>query len=479
MEDPVSGMRPHPDLTALERYRDVVPDWMAFSACIRTPLPMCAWLHPMRSAPEGFLEEDGFVLSPINWHPGGFRITRLPAVIDSLAYRAGLLHIQEEAAMLAVRMLAPEPGERVLDLCAAPGNKTAEIAIAMGGTGLVVANDRSGGRTNVLRTTADRLGLTNLAITIADGRRGPWKPESFDRVLADVPCSCDGTVRKHPSAVAATGPDARRRLTSVQGELLDAAVHACRPGGRIVYATCAFAPEENEGVVSSAIERFDGAIVATPIDIHGLHTRPGLDAFDGHSFLGELRHARRVWPGDMDAGGFFAVALEKTRSTAPESEAAELRPKEPDAQAEAIAQDVASWFGLSDTWIGTARFTGRGGKYVAAASTEAYTAGPGLGALCGIPVIRLNAVPPKPMTQFGLIAGRRATRQIVDVDRETAHRYCSRQDCMIEAGSAERGYVIVRTRGVPLGIGRLRRDGRSLESLHPRTWAGLTRPATP
>ncbi len=190
---------------------------------------------------------------PVVWHPGAYR---LPAETDAarrLPYLAGWYHLQEEVSLLPVHLLDPRPGERVLDLCAAPGNKTAQIAVHVGSTGVVVANDLSEQRMNVLRTTRDRLGLLNLVFSAEDARRFQTPERLFDRVLADVPCSCEGTVRKYPHAIRHASLQNSLRLASIQRDILLRAVVCCRPGGRIVYSTCTFAPEENEAVVDAVL----------------------------------------------------------------------------------------------------------------------------------------------------------------------------------------------------------------------------------
>ncbi len=133
-------------------------------------------------------------------------------------------------------LLQPEPGQRILDLCAAPGNKTAQLAVSMANRGTVVANDINYSRMRAVRHTLDRLGLVNTSITTADGANIPKTAGQFDMVLADVPCSGEGMARKDPLVLLRAGPELAYKKQGLQIALLRKAVQRCKPGGRIVYA---------------------------------------------------------------------------------------------------------------------------------------------------------------------------------------------------------------------------------------------------
>lgn len=302
-----------PDLTPFERYRPVIDDWDAFAAALHRPLPTCVWANPLRTTPEvliAWLQEQGLVPTPLPWLDHAFRLPADAEVGNRLAYVAGLYHVQEEASLLPVPLLDPQPGDRVLDLCAAPGNKTAQIATRLRNRGTVVANDLSYGRLASLRSTLDRLGVANVSTTTYDAANYPPESGRFDRVLADVPCACEGTSRKQPGVIAQRA--GMRDMTGAQTAILRKAVQLCRPGGRIVYATCTYAPEENEAVVD-AVLRAVGAdrLQLRPARIAGVVSDPGLTAWDGQAFHPSLANAMRVWPHQNDTGGFFVAVLEK------------------------------------------------------------------------------------------------------------------------------------------------------------------------
>ncbi|HET6568833.1 MAG TPA: RsmB/NOP family class I SAM-dependent RNA methyltransferase [Rhodothermales bacterium] len=304
------------DAHPFDRYRTIVPAWDAFCDALERPLPTCIWTNLLRTTPtrmHHWLETEGFALAPLPWCAGAFR---LPAEVKPgtlLPYRIGHVHVQEEVSMIPPLLLAPLPGERVLDACAAPGNKTAQIAAAMQNRGTVVANDRSEGRLHILRRTMARLGIMNVTTTVADAARYPDADESYDRVLVDVPCSCEGTSRKHPHMTLDCSAEHGRRMGGVQKVILRRAVDLCKPGGRIVYSTCTYAPEENEAVVNAVLNESQGTLRLLPACIDGLVSSAGLEQWNGAVFDATLRHCVRIWPHQNDSGGFFVAVLEKTR----------------------------------------------------------------------------------------------------------------------------------------------------------------------
>jgi 16S rRNA C967 or C1407 C5-methylase (RsmB/RsmF family) len=180
-----------PRLSPLLRYADIVDDVDALlDACAR-PLHRVVWANPLRAPIEQTARRLHAAIPAaerLAWHPAAWRLPSDSRPGNLVEYRLGHLHAQEEAALWAVPMLGALPGERVLDLCAAPGNKTAQLAIAVGERGSVVANERYRGRVDALRFNLDRLGMTNVVVTNRDGLSPKLGLPPFDRVLADVPC---------------------------------------------------------------------------------------------------------------------------------------------------------------------------------------------------------------------------------------------------------------------------------------------------
>lgn len=298
-----------PDGASLERYREIVDDWPAFERASARPLPRTLWANPILAdleAVAGRVREDWPLAEELSWRPYTWRIPHDSSVGGAIPYRLGWLHAQEEAALWAVDAMSLSPGARVLDLCASPGNKTAQIAIALADRGLVVANERKAGRIAALRSNLDRLGITSAAVVQSDGVR--FRSDVvFDAVLVDAPCTCEGTARRHLTGRGRDGVVAyRASIRQTQIALLRNAVRHVRRGGVVVYSTCTYAPEENEAV----IDRIDGVDIV-PIPDPGIRTSPGIAAWDDTGFKDDVRHARRVWPHYNDTGGFFVARLRK------------------------------------------------------------------------------------------------------------------------------------------------------------------------
>jgi 16S rRNA C967 or C1407 C5-methylase (RsmB/RsmF family) len=302
-------------LAPLERYRPLVDDFDALRGACARPLPRVIWANPLRADPNRIAERVAANLPdavPIGWATHAWRLPPTARVGTLAEYRLGLVHGQEEAALWAAPLLGAQPGERVLDLCAAPGNKTAQLAVAMRDNGMLVANERNWKRLDSLRHNLERLGITCAAVMCGDGLRLRWQGELFDRVLADVPCSCEGTIRKTGAPRENDGVIAdsfRTALVSVQVGLLRRALASTRPGGTVLYSTCTFAPEENEGV----LDAIDPALACVePLDVpKGLHTTPGITRWGESTYRADAVHAARVWPHHNDTGGFFVARLRR------------------------------------------------------------------------------------------------------------------------------------------------------------------------
>lgn len=167
------------------------------------------------------------------------------------AWREGLVSAQSRASMFVGRALAPAAGERVLDLCAAPGGKTTHISALMDGRGEVVAVERDARRAEELARTAERLGASNVRVEVGDAERPRAAGDLFDRVLVDPPCTGLGTLQAHPDLRWRVGEQDPARLAALQARILHAGAQALRPGGVLVYSTCTISPDENERLIAS------------------------------------------------------------------------------------------------------------------------------------------------------------------------------------------------------------------------------------
>lgn len=194
-----------------------------------------------------------------DWIPENhlFRLRSHPPIERLGTFREGGFYVQDPSTLLAVTLLAPRPGEKILDTCAAPGGKTTLIAQRLENQGTVVAEELDPARLAALQANCTRLGATCVQCRPADEGGAP-ADGGYDAVLADVPCSNTGVLRRRIDLRWRLRPEDLTRLPGVQGRLLDAAIGRCRPGGRVVYSTCSLEPEENQAVVRGALARHPG-----------------------------------------------------------------------------------------------------------------------------------------------------------------------------------------------------------------------------
>lgn len=226
---------------------------------------------------------------------------RLPAQVQVSAlpgFEAGDWWVQDAAAALAVPLLAPKAGERILDICAAPGGKTLQLAAAGAG---VVALDISGPRMQRLRDNLARVGVT-AEVVVADALS--WEaPEAFDAILLDAPCSATGTLRRHPDLPFVKDGSEMPELIAMQAALIDRALGWLRPGGRLVYCVCSLLPDEGEAQLAAALARHPGLVVEPPV-LEGVE--PGWI-----TEAGALRLRPDYWADRGGMDGFFMVRLRR------------------------------------------------------------------------------------------------------------------------------------------------------------------------
>jgi len=230
----------------------------------------------------------------------------------SVAYHAGLFYIQEPSAMCPAEVLGISPGQKVLDICAAPGGKSVQIAGHLRGDGLLVSNDASATRSRALVKNLERAGVTNAVVLTEQPMRLAQRfPEFFDRILVDAPCSGEGMFRRDADAVKAYTANKPEACAAVQAEILRHAATMLKPGGRLVYSTCTFNTTENENTITAFLQLHNDF---SPIKID--HAAYGLS----HGLNG-LPEAARIWPHKAAGEGHFVALLQKngTKTHAPHS----------------------------------------------------------------------------------------------------------------------------------------------------------------
>jgi 16S rRNA C967 or C1407 C5-methylase (RsmB/RsmF family) len=260
------------------------------------------------------LERAGLELRPLPWLAEGFHVadTQRELLTRHPLVELGQIYIHNPSSMLTTLVLAPQPGETVMDLAASPGGKTLHMAAQMRGEGFLSAVEPVQSRFYKLKDNLRRGGASFVRTYQLDGRQVPRKTgPRFDRILLDAPCS--GEARFHTSDPTAHQHWGTRKIRECRGKqagLIQAAWESLRPGGRLLYCTCSFAPEENEGVVANLLRQMPGPATVVSIDLPIDNWQPGLSQWQGESFPEELARCRRILPDALHDGLFMAL-LEK------------------------------------------------------------------------------------------------------------------------------------------------------------------------
>lgn len=266
-----------------------------FLAALEGEPALALRINPLRPGAHAAAAE--FCGDPVPWAENGFYLRPGVRPGASLAHACGAFYLQEASAMLSAAALGARPGERILDLCAAPGGKTTQIAAAMRGLGVLVSNEPVPSRARILAENLERLGVVNAIAVCAypEALAARW-PEWFDAVLVDAPCSGEGMFRREPAARTEWRPGAPAGCARRQAEILDRAAELLRPGGRLVYSTCTFNRLEDEGSIESFLQRHPEFSLED-------FALPGAGRLEG----GMLR----AWPHRLRGDGHFVARLRK------------------------------------------------------------------------------------------------------------------------------------------------------------------------
>lgn len=437
------------------RIRTQIDDAEAFLRALEEPAPRSGRVNPARLSRDALAAELGVALSPVPWCTDSFVLPADVTLGSHPLHSAGVFYLQEPSAALPVEVLDPQPGERVLDLCAAPGGKTTQIAAKLGPTGFVVANDVSVKRARALVGNLDRWGAATVVTATTPERLAERGAGGFDRVLVDAPCSGEGLFRRDPRAVAHWSPEHVTGSASRQHEILAVAAELVTAGGVVVYSTCTFAPEENEAVVDAFLGAHPGWSLEPVAPVAGVTVDP-------------VGGTARIWPHRAPGEGQFVARLRAPAEHHGRSRGSMRRDSRAGGGHAAAPPDaIASWREFSARHLDGYEPPGT----LVLAGDTLHATSPGLDT-AGLPVLRpglpLGRVRPgrfEPTAALAHALDPVATVPRIELRDDDLAAYV--QGNAVPGVEAE-GWVVVRTAGCALGWGRARAG--ALRSLFPKPW---------
>lgn len=401
----------------------------AFFASLNEPPTLALRLNPAREGAAAAAE--AFAADPVPWEQNGRYLREGARPGAGIAHAAGAFYLQEASAMVSAAILNAQSGERILDLCAAPGGKSTQIAAALGGSGLLVSNEPEPARAKVLAANLERMGVRNAAVTNAypDALAARW-PEYFDALLCDAPCSGEGMFRRDPDARAEWKSGAPAGCAKRQAEILDRAAELVRPGGRLVYSTCTFNRNENEDTIAAFLARHPEF---APEDF----SLPGVGASQGGCI--------RIWPHRQRGDGHFAAKLRKAGSAGRKEAPAIPMDRECAALIDRLEREVCTLPQELKARIAHL------GDYLYAIPAECPDSKGLKLASAGLCLLRIGRNYIEPAHALAMALDASLVRQRMELDDRQAQRYLAGEalDC-----EGRKGWTWISWHGMPLGWGK-------------------------
>jgi len=289
----------------IDRYKEICPEYDKFIESSKAFPKKSIRVNTLKINIEDLKKRiKNWKLTPIPWCKEGFWIEHNEGRKDIgnlIEHSLGYIYVQDASSMIPPIVLDPKPGEKVLDMCAAPGSKTSQIAQYMNNKGVVMANDYKGIRLASLGINLNRCGISNTIVTLYPGHK--IKDLEFDKILVDAPCSGTGTINKSFRILKEWNPKGIERLAATQKKLITNAVQLLKPNGTIVYSTCSCEVEENEDNVEWALENLP--LKLEKIDLPINKSTPITNNKEIKDKV------LRIWPYDNDCEGFFVAKFRK------------------------------------------------------------------------------------------------------------------------------------------------------------------------
>ena len=387
-------------------------------------------------------------LRRVPWTPNGYYYTEEDAPTKHPYYYAGLYYIQEPSAMTPASVLPVEPGERVLDLCAAPGGKATELGAKLRHEGLLVANDASASRTKALLKNLEVFGLPNILVTSEMGDKlDRYFHEYFDKILIDAPCSGEGMFRKQAHMIPAWERQGPEVFSKMQREILDQAANLLKPGGTMLYSTCTFSKLENEGSIDYFLSNHPEFHLLDIPQSEGF--APGQPELVDSTF--PLEKCVRLFPHKIDGEGHFLALLQKDGERTPNALESAGKPSK-------LPQELTDFLKDVSMPVDTTR--------IQIKDTKVFLMPEGLSGCKGLRFLRSGLYMGEllkkrfePSQAFAMVLKKEEYASVIDLPAtdERIIRYLKGETIEIEDGESTKdaGWQLVCVDGYPLGWGKL------------------------
>ncbi len=420
-------------------------------------------VNTLKTTVDEFLKKSKFTLKAVDWCPTGFKYIHDERPGKHAWHEAGVYYIQEPSAMAPAELLNAQPGEKILDLCAAPGGKSTQTACKLGGEGLLVSNEIHPARAKILSQNIERMGIKNAVVT----NETPQKLSErfigfFDGIIVDAPCSGEGMFRKDIQSREQCSVDHVIMCAQRQIQILECAAKMLKSGGRIVYSTCTFSPEENEGVIDAFLKAHDDFTVEK-CDISKLFSSG--KTFGKYS--DEVTKTVRLWPHIVEGEGHFAAVLRKngehydtnTIISKKKNEKPKKQPKELDSYYAFVKENLSDTFNVKGQ---TVLF-----------GDQVYIMPEGITNLDGIKVLRAglhmgtlkkNRFEPSHALALALCADDVKLSFDFSSDKDEIYSYLKGNT--LNAPSSEKGWCLITVDGYSVGWGKS--DGETIKNHYPK-----------
>lgn len=450
----------------LSRMEDMLhEEYPAFLESYRNPRHFGLRVNTKKISVEDFLKISPFHLTPIPWIDNGFYYQEQDRPSRHPHYAAGLYYLQEPSAMTPANRFPVNPGDFVLDLCAAPGGKATELGARLKGHGLLVANDISASRARALLRNLELCGISNTLVTNETPQRlSRYFPEFFDKILVDAPCSGEGMFRKDVDVAKAWDPSRPGYFAQTQREILVCAVSMLKPGGKLLYSTCTFSPEENESTISWLLTQFPQMRLLPIAPYEGFSQ--GVPHWGDNN--PELQKCVRIFPHRMDGEGHFLAYLEKSGDLQPSAFHCRTV-KKPDKIQQKLLDEFFRDISISLV-PDRVEVRNQNVYYLPDTDTRAFQGIHFLRNGLFLGELKKNRFEPSQPLALALSKEEYASVLNLSSSDERTARYLKGETVTVDPGECARpkGWQLVCTDGCPLGWGKL--VGQTLKNKYPVGW---------